>query len=474
MLEENGHRPLCITVVEGCRSLPETATLNDKRRCQLAKDWYNREGQRIERRITDRQTTLDDAYEAYERFVTQPFQRKTRYPYPKGSPLDREIEETAECKRRALRRGDATLATSFRRKLRSLVRRRRRLVGEQTMRAEPLSSAETARRIRSWTGAHAEKAALGQHLAPDDFRRFLQLRSGPVAVSLAEPTDDPLPKDFLESLEKSIRAAPTNKAVGTDAIRVEFLKLAPSTHARIILGLLRWSISEGTLPERWTEAIVRPLLKPAKAASEPASYRPVSILSHVRNVVEASLLRYLLGAYQPHAAQFAYIPGRRILTAVKQVDGGIRRGLDTVCLDLTAAFDTVDKHHIATYLKRVGLRQSLTSAILLKLSSTRNMIKIGHNLIAILHYEGRPSKRVLIPCPLPLCDGRLGDQNSCPRGPTDPLLRRRRHPGRPTAGPAGSGRDPRVGVDRGNAVISHKDLGIVEHDFFIETRRYRT
>ena len=378
--EEEGHRPLCITVVEGRRSLPEMATLNDKRRCQMAKDWYNTEGQKIEALITDRQTALDEAYAAYESFVTQPFQRKTRYPYPKGSPLDKEIVDTAECKRRALRRGDAALASTYRRKLRSLVRRRRRMVGDRTTRAEPLSLAETARRIRSWTGAHAEKAALGQHLAPDDFRRFLQQRSGPVAVNLAEPTEDPLPEDFLPSLEKSIRAAPRNKAVGTDAIRAEFLKLAPLTHARIILRLLRRSLNEGSLPTRWTEAIVRPLLKPAKAASEPASYRPVSILSHVRKVVEASLLRYLLEAYQPHAAQFAYIPGRRILTAVKQVDAGIRQGLDTVCLDLTAAFDMVDKHRVATYLKRVGLRQSLTSAVLLKLSSTRNMIKIGNTI----------------------------------------------------------------------------------------------
>ncbi|KAH0475271.1 MAG: hypothetical protein KVP17_002983 [Porospora cf. gigantea B] len=266
----------------------------------------------------DRRIALDEAYAAYETFVTQPFQRKTRYPYPKGSPLDKEIFDAAEGKRRALRRGDAALASTYRRKLRSLVRRRRSMVGDRTTRAKPLSLAETARRIRSWTGAHAEKAALGQHLAPNDFRCFLQLRSGSVAVNLAEPTDDPLPEDFLPSRGHS--------------------------------------------------------------ASEPASYRPVSILSHVRKVVEASLLRYLLEAYQPHAAQFAYIPGRRILTAVKQVDAGIRQGLDTVCLDLTAAFDMVDKHRVATYLKRVGLRQSLTSAVLLKLSSTRNMIKIGNTI----------------------------------------------------------------------------------------------
>ncbi|KAH0483554.1 MAG: hypothetical protein KVP17_003881 [Porospora cf. gigantea B] len=381
MLAENeGHRPLCITVVEGCRSLPEMTTMNDVRRRQRAEDWYNSESQRIETLIADQRTGLDQAYAAYEKFVTQPFQRKIRYPTPRGNPLDNEIADAAGRKKKALRQGDAALAASYRRKLRTLVRRRRRMMVDHTTREEPLSSSAVASRIRGWSGAHAEKAALGIHLAADDFRRFLQLRSGPDAVNMAEPTEDPLPLDFLQSLVRSIKAAPRNKAVGTDAIRAEFLKLAPLTHARIILSLLRRSLTEGALPTRWTEAIVRPLLKPAKPASEPASYRPVSILSHTRKIVEASLLRYLLEAYQPHASQYAYIPGRRILSAVKQVDTGIKKGLDTVCLDLTSAFDMVDKYGVAARLRRVGLRQSLTSAILLKLSSTRNTIKIGNTV----------------------------------------------------------------------------------------------
>ncbi|KAH0482847.1 MAG: hypothetical protein KVP17_002755 [Porospora cf. gigantea B] len=389
MLEETqGHRPLGLTVIEGCRGLPQTSTLNDKRRRAVATQWYETEGPKLAALVSSPTVDLDEAYEAYERFTKTPFLRKDRYPTPTTGPLDQEIMETAECKKRALRRGDAAAAASYRRKLRSLVRKRRRNAGVHTVREETLCSSTVAKNIRTRTMVYEEKAAKGEHLAPETYSRFLQGRSGSTRVELATQVNDPLPSDFQGSLVASIKAAHRNKAVGGDAIRTEFLKLAPKTHAMIILKLLRRSLTLGRLPKRWTEVIVRPLLKRGKPASEPSSYRPVSLLSQVRKVVEASLLRYLLATYTPHAAQFAYIPGRRILSALKQVNAGIIQGQHTVCLDLTAAFDLVDKHRVAAQLQQMGLRQSLTMAILLTLSSPSNVVKIG-NTVSMPFYTTR-------------------------------------------------------------------------------------
>ena len=399
MLDEpDGHRPLSLTVVEGRRSLPTSSTLNDKRRRLAAITWYEEKGLSIVESVSDPEIDLDKAYATYEDFVLGPFRRKERYPSLGVSPLDDEIHEVAQQKKRALRQGETATAGTLRRRLRSLVRQRRRLVGASTNRAEPRCSADVAKNIRRWTGARTERAALGLHLAPETFSQFLQQRSGSHPVNLATPSTDDLPDDFLLSLQRSIREAPINKAVGTDAIRAEFLKLAPMTHAHLILLLLRRSLAAGRLPSRWSDAIVRPLLKPGKPASDPASYRPVSILSHVRKIVEASLLRYLLAAYQPHDSQFAYIPGRKILTAVKRVDSGIREGLHTVCLDLTSAFDLVDKHRIENRLGLVGLRPSITTAILLNLSSTKNSVKVGNTVsVPFFTTKGVPQGGCLSP-----------------------------------------------------------------------------
>ncbi|KAH0487101.1 MAG: hypothetical protein KVP17_002171, partial [Porospora cf. gigantea B] len=390
LLEEtqDDHRPLSLSIIEGDRNLPCVATLNDKRRRAAASDWYEAEGVRTEELVSNPATDLDEAYEAYEKFTTTPFLKKDTYPTPMTDPLYLEIMETAECKRRALRRGDAAAAALHRRKLRSLVRKRKRNAGLYTVREEVLSTSTVATNIRTTTMAQEEKAALGHHLAPEAFSSFLQGRSGSTRVELASKEDDLLPPDFQQNLMAAIKAAPRNKAVGSDAIRTEFLKQSPRIHANIILRLLRRSLTMGRLPKRWSEVIIRPLLKRGKPASEPASYRPVSLMSHVRKIVEAALLRYLLNAYEPNASQFAYVPGRRILAALKRVDAGIKRGLHTVCLDLTAAFDMVDKGRIAVQLRSVGLRKSITTAILLKLSSPLNMVKIG-NMVSEPFYTTR-------------------------------------------------------------------------------------
>ncbi|KAH0489054.1 MAG: hypothetical protein KVP17_005010, partial [Porospora cf. gigantea B] len=283
LLEETqDHRPLSLSIIEGCRNLPSMATLNDKRRRAAASDWYEAEGAKMEELVSNPETDIDEAYEAYEKFTMKPFVRKDTYPTLMTDPLNQEIMETAECKRRALRRGDTAVAALYRRKLRSLVRKRKRNAGLHTVREEVLCTSTVARNIRTTTMAHEEKAALGHHLAPEAFSSFLQRRSGSTRVELATKEDDPLPPDFQQSLLVAIKAAPRNKAVGSDAIRTEFLKQSPGTHANIILRLLRRSLTLGRLPKRWSEVIIRPLLKRGKPASEPASYRPVSLMSHVR------------------------------------------------------------------------------------------------------------------------------------------------------------------------------------------------
>jgi hypothetical protein len=127
------------------------------------------------------------------------------------------------------------------------------------------------------------------------------------------------------------------------------LPLLGDTLARICNA----SFHEGSFPGSLKTAVVRPRLKkPTLNAEDLNSYRPISNLSFLSNVVECATAARLIVHIESQqlfpCRQSAYRARHSTETAIIAVQGETVRAIDSgdvcalVLLDLSAAFDTVD------------------------------------------------------------------------------------------------------------------------------------
>ena len=112
-------------------------------------------------------------------------------------------------------------------------------------------------------------------------------------------------------------------------------------------------MQDGVFPSCYKRAQVLPLLKKAGLnSSSPAIYRPVSNLSTLSKVLERLVLTrlrpHLLGSANFSEFQSAYRKCHSTVTALLQILHEVFTAADDkqvttlICLDLSAAFDTVD------------------------------------------------------------------------------------------------------------------------------------
>ena len=91
----------------------------------------------------------------------------------------------------------------------------------------------------------------------------------------------------INELKQAIRSAKNNKSPGHDKIPYELLKHLHKNALKILLIFYNEIWEEGKFPTDWQHAIILPLLKPNKEASNPESYRPISLTSTLCKVMEA-------------------------------------------------------------------------------------------------------------------------------------------------------------------------------------------
>ncbi|HMG39082.1 MAG TPA: reverse transcriptase domain-containing protein [Nitrososphaeraceae archaeon] len=97
----------------------------------------------------------------------------------------------------------------------------------------------------------------------------------------------------INELKQAIRSAKNNKSPGDDKIPYELLKHLHTDALKVLLTFYNEVWDEGQLPTDWHHAIILPLLKPNKEASNPESYRPISLTSTLCKVMEAMVNKRL-------------------------------------------------------------------------------------------------------------------------------------------------------------------------------------
>lgn len=107
-----------------------------------------------------------------------------------------------------------------------------------------------------------------------------------------------------KQLKAILRRTRGNKAPGHDGIQTILLKQLPRKGITQLANLYNSCLRLRYFPEAWKQAVLFPLLKPAKNGTEPADYRPISLLPHLGKVFEKIILNFL----KTYCSETAIIP----------------------------------------------------------------------------------------------------------------------------------------------------------------------
>ena len=136
---------------------------------------------------------------------------------------------------------------------------------------------------------------------------------------------------------------------------------------------------------RLTEGYIVAILKPAKKKSEPTSYRPITILNVHRKLFSTIVLnriRPILDETTSHL-QHAYTNGKSttdVVLAHKLIKAAAETyeiELDIAGVDMSKAFDTVDRIKLPAILREIGTTENETNIIAVLFSKTTFHIKMG-------------------------------------------------------------------------------------------------
>ena len=160
-----------------------------------------------------------------------------------------------------------------------------------------------------------------------------------------------IPKITVNQVSEFINGLNPAKATGLDGIGPRILKLASTVLSPSITALINKSIETATFPDQLKMAKLYPIHK-GGSKSDPANYRPISILPTISKIFEKHINKHLvafLNKYKViHANQSGFRQKHSCQTAlVKLIDqwmACIDRGdiVGSVFLDFRKAFDLVD------------------------------------------------------------------------------------------------------------------------------------
>jgi hypothetical protein len=126
----------------------------------------------------------------------------------------------------------------------------------------------------------------------------------------------PIDPTNLEEIDEIVKKLKNNKAPGPDKITNRLIKKLPKRGLDYIQFIINSCLRLNYFPTTWKAASVIPIPKPNKNRTDPASYRPISLLSSISKILEKVMLNRL----QRHIDHHKIIPDEQC---------GFRKGLST-------------------------------------------------------------------------------------------------------------------------------------------------
>ena len=214
------------------------------------------------------------------------------------------------------------------------------------------------------------------------FHTLLNAKSPRLDPKIAEDLDQwpenmPLGvQPTMQELTDGIRSLANGKAVGPDGVSVELFKITLNGDPA-----LRWKLLDivvrtwrgGEVPQQWKDAIVMVLHK-KKDRTECGNYRGISLVAYADKI----LLKIIARRLSEYCESVGILPEEQsgfrqkrsttdmmfVIRRLQELVWKKRTPLYVCFIDLTKAYDSVDRTLLPTVLARFGVPQNMISAIL--------------------------------------------------------------------------------------------------------------
>ena len=227
---------------------------------------------------------------------------------------------------------------------------------------------------RSFThpeGPAAALEAMSGHLSSVYNGHSLPTTRPPLPIPQPTPHTQAYPCPIQASdVDNAIRNLPNRKAPGADHLKAEMLKPIRKTLVPLLTSLFRLCWQWSYVSPLWRTAQVCPIHKKGDPA-QPANYRPISLTSVLRKLLEICLSPTIQTASpQLDVAQGGFRPGRSALDQALCLHDLMHtyfahhHHFPTIAfLDIKAAYDTVDRRIIWNALARSNASPPLLSLL---------------------------------------------------------------------------------------------------------------
>ncbi|KAH8606520.1 hypothetical protein ERJ75_001506300 [Trypanosoma vivax] len=109
----------------------------------------------------------------------------------------------------------------------------------------------------------------------------------------------------------ALRELSSGTAPGDDEVKCEELKQLGRETKKCVVRLFNCSLRTGQVPSKWGHGIIVPLLKPNKPASSMPSFRPATLTSTLRKLMERIVARRVGTASRTSCSHSGPCSGRR-------------------------------------------------------------------------------------------------------------------------------------------------------------------
>ncbi|KAL6475004.1 hypothetical protein MHYP_G00160440 [Metynnis hypsauchen] len=176
----------------------------------------------------------------------------------------------------------------------------------------------------------------------------------------------------LEEVEKAIQQSSSGKAPGMDGIPAEIYKAVGEGTLKTFHSIINCIWENEDVPQEFRDATIVSLYKNKGSKSGCGNYRGISLLSIAAKILARVILNRLILSISEEnlpEAQCGFRPGRSttdMIFAVRQVQEKCKeqnKDLYAVFIDLTKAFDTVNREALWMILQRLGCPRKFVQMI---------------------------------------------------------------------------------------------------------------
>ncbi|KAL2088359.1 hypothetical protein ACEWY4_015258 [Coilia grayii] len=199
-----------------------------------------------------------------------------------------------------------------------------------------------------------------------------------------------------------------NSAPGKDEICYSMLSHLSDNGLLTVLNLFNRVWEEGRLPAGWKEAVIVPIKKPGKDASNPANYRPIALTSPLGKLMERLVSGRLMYFVEEKGllarCQSGFRKGRNTIDSVVCLEHEIRKAqihketLVAVFLDVEKAYDMLWVEGLLIKMHLLGIGGNIFNWVLDVLSIRSIQVRIGKVFSGCYVVEnGTPQGSVISP-----------------------------------------------------------------------------